>query len=486
MSVVIARAAEKQQLDDALRSPNAELIAVYGRRRVGKTFLIRQHYAAAICFELVGIHDASLAVQLRSFAHTLATAVGRGRASAPPPVDWHAAFRQLTDWLQTCKPKRGKRVVFFDELPWLASRRSGFLPAFEHFWNAWAAQQPWLVVVVCGSAASWMLEKVVRQRGGLHNRVTRRLRVEPFSLADARTLLASRGVDLGNYQTAELYMALGGIPFYLAAVRGSESAAQNIDRLCFAADGLLRHEYTTLYASLFEQADRHEAVVQALARKPGGMTRSELLGEVELGSGGAATKVLDELEEAGFLLQMPRLGRIKRDSVYWLADEYSRFYLTWIARHRGASKGTWMRTQGTPRWRAWAGLAFEALCLKHSGAIKAALGIAGVATVEASWACRANARSGSSDLVDEGAQIDLVIDRADRTTNLCELKFTEAEFVVDKKYAAVLKHKRDAFRAVTGSKKALLVTLVTTYGVRANEHARGIVQQAITLDALFG
>nr|HPH68278.1 ATP-binding protein [Kofleriaceae bacterium] len=234
MSVVIARAAEKQQLDDALRSPNAELIAVYGRRRVGKTFLIRQHYAAAICFELVGIHDASLAVQLRSFAHTLATAVGRGRASAPPPVDWHAAFRQLTDWLQTCKPKRGKRVVFFDELPWLASRRSGFLPAFEHFWNAWAAQQPWLVVVVCGSAASWMLEKVVRQRGGLHNRVTRRLRVEPFSLADARTLLASRGVDLGNYQTAELYMALGGIPFYLAAVRGSESAAQNIDRLCFA------------------------------------------------------------------------------------------------------------------------------------------------------------------------------------------------------------------------------------------------------------
>jgi hypothetical protein len=370
----------------------------------------------------------------------------------------------------------------FDEVPWLASRRSGFLPAFEHFWNTWGSRQRQLVVVLCGSAASWMLENIVRQRGGLHNRVTRRVRVEPFSLADAEELLHARGVELGRYQTTELYMALGGVPHYLAQVRAGESAAQNIDRLCFSRDGLLRTEFNHLYASLFEQSERHEAVVRALAARRRGMTRQALLAAAKLGSGGAATKVLDELEESGFLLQMPRLGRVKREAVYWLADEYSLFYLTWIARHRSsvsAETGVWLRKQGTPAWRAWSGLAFEATCLKHVAAIKAALGIAAVETVEGSWEHRPD------ETHRDGAQLDLVIDRADRSMNLCEMKFSEGEFTVDKAYARELARKRDVFRETTGTTKALFLTLVTTYGLRDNEPARGLVARSVTLDALF-
>lgn len=474
---LVGRQRERAELAAARASPTAELVAVYGRRRVGKTFLIRETYGDALVFELVGIHDADLATQLRAFASALAQAT---KTPVQPPADWYAAFEALRGFLAHHLRRRAKKqVLFFDELPWLASRKSGFLAAFEHFWNSWASREAKLVVVICGSAASWMLDKIVRQRGGLHHRVTRRVRLEPFSLRETAELLRARHVDLGPYQTIELYMAMGGVPHYLAQVRAGESAAQNIDRICFARDGLLYRELDNLYASLFDKAERHESVVRVLATRRRGLTRGEILAMTDLGSGGAATKVLDELEECGFIMRLPQLAHAKRDAVYWLADEYSLFYLTWIEKHRGRrADGVWMKKQGTPAWRAWTGLAFEATCLKHVGAIKHALGIAGVETVDATWAHRADAAA-------DGAQVDLVIDRADRSTNLCEMKFCEAEFVIDKAYARELAHKRDTFRAITGTRKALFTTLVTTYGVRANEHALNLGIVTVPMDALF-
>lgn len=473
---LVGRRRERAELRSALESTQAELIAVYGRRRVGKTFLIREECGDAICFELVGIHGADLATQLRSFATALKHA---SRTEIPPPADWHAAFEALRVYLTAHLRRRSKKqVVFLDELPWLASRKSGFLPAFEHFWNSWASRERKIVVVISGSAASWMLDKIVRERGGLHNRVTRRLRLEPFSLAETAELLREKHVDLGAYQTIELYMAMGGIPHYLSQARPGESAAQNIDRICFSRDGLLHREFENLYASLFEKADRHEAVIRALASKRRGLTRGEILAATKVGSGGTATKVLDELEECGFIMHLPQLSRVKRENRYWLADEYSLFYLTWIEDHRGRAEGMWMRKQGTPAWRAWTGLAFEATCLKHVPAIKRALGISGVETVDATWEHRADA-------VADGAQVDLVIDRADRSTNLCEMKFSEAEFVIDKAYARELRHKRDTFRTITGTRKALFLTLATTYGVRPNEHAIDLGIATIEMTALF-
>jgi uncharacterized protein len=475
---LVGRRSERRVLDDAASSREAELVAVYGRRRVGKTFLIREVYGESMCFELVGLHGASLATQLLAFAAAL-TRSTRSVAPLTPPPTWFAAFEQLATYLRgRFGRSRRKQVIFFDEVPWLASRRSGFLTAFEHFWNSWASREPRLVVVICGSAASWMLHEIVRARGGLHNRVTRSLRLDPFSLGETEELLTSREIDLGRYQTAELYMALGGIPHYLSQVHAGESAAQNIDRLCFARDGLLRTEFSNLYASLFEKAERHEAVVRTLATRRRGLTRADLLASTSLGSGGAATKILDELEESGFIMRVPQLHHVKRDVVYWLADEYSLFYLTWIE-HRRSTDGMWLRKQGTPAWRAWTGIAFEAICLKHVYAIKRALGISGVETTEATWEQRPTAS------IPDGAQIDLVIDRADRSTNLCEMKFSASEFVVDKAYARELAHKREVFRAATRTNKALFSTLVTTYGIRHNDHSRALGIQSVTLDALF-
>lgn len=477
-STIVGRDRERRVLQASVDSREAELVAVHGRRRVGKTFLIREFFGERISFELTGVYRGSAQAQLRNFADALAT--GRDPVSPPsPPPDWQEAFRRLRIFVERSRGRKGKTVLFFDELPWLSSRRSGFLPAFEHFWNAWAVKQRDLVVVVCGSASAWMVQKVLNDKGGLHNRVTRRLRLEPFQLAEADAYLRSRGVHLSRYAVVELYAALGGVPYYLKQVDRGESPAVAIDRLCFAQGGALHDEFEKLYASLFEHAERHTKVIRTLASKRKGLTRSELIAAAALTTGGRASTLTDELIESGFVLRMPQFGRDAKDAVYRVIDEYSLFYLTFIESFRGRGTDVWRAKRGSPAWRAWSGYAFEGICMKHIASIKRALGIEAVETSESSWIHRPDAAA------ERGAQIDLVIDRKDATINLCEMKFSEAEFTVDKRYAAELVQKRDVFRRATRTKKSLFTTMVTTMGLRENDHSRSVVDKSLDLEALF-
>ncbi|NLS91762.1 MAG: AAA family ATPase [Planctomycetaceae bacterium] len=477
MTRLVGREAEKAELRKSLDSTEAELIAVYGRRRVGKTFLVREYFGERLCFELTGVHDASLTEQLQNFSFALGQAM-RSPVPLETPANWQQAFQQLITYVESL-PKTGKHVVFLDELPWLASRRSRFMPAFEHFWNAWASRQSHLIVVVCGSAASWMINKVIRQRGGLHNRLTRRIRLEPFSLAEASEYLGSRRVHLTPYQTAELYMAMGGIPHYLKEVVPGQSAAQNIDQICFAKTGLLQSEFHQLYASLFEDSDRHMRVIRSLARKRRGMTRNEMLSSAGIPTGGGATMLIDELVESGFVKRVYPFERGKKNALYHLADEYSLFYLSWIEGNRSSGSDIWMKKQRTPAWRAWSGYAFESLCLKHMPQIKRTLGIEGVETEESSWCHRAKGEN------EKGAQIDLLIDRRDHCINLCEMKFSEGEFVIDKRYAGELRNKRDVFQRTTGTRKTIFLTMVTAFGVKENAYSRDLVANTIEIESLF-
>lgn len=476
MQRLVGRHSEQRQLKAAVDSKSPELIAVYGRRRVGKTFLIRQFFGTSICFELTGISGASRPLQLRNFQQALAETVG-GSLKPAQPHDWFEAFSQLRSVLSESSTKR-PRVVFLDELPWLAARRSGFLAALEHFWNAWGSKQVWLKLIVCGSAASWMRQNLLKAKGGLHNRVTRRIRLEPFDLSMTEEFLSSRGVRLDRYQILELYMAMGGIPHYLKEVRKGESAQQSIERVAFARDGLLRDEFKNLYASLFDKAERHEMVVRALAARPLGMVRGELLSAVGLSSGGTTSAVLDDLEQSGFVSSVPEFGRRKRESVYRLVDEYSLFYVKWIEARGVRSAGGWAGRRESARWRAWSGLAFEATCLKHVVQLKRALGIEGVRTEEWAWSERAEGQG------KRGTQIDLVIDRADGCAHLCEMKFSRAPFAIDKRYAGELRHKRQAFRGATG-KQTVFLTMVTTFGLKDNLYSHE-VDNSVTMDALFG
>lgn len=474
MRTIIGRETEKQILADLLASEDPELVAVYGRRRVGKTFLIRSFYEKHLAFELIGSHDANLHEQLLGFSNALAKASGN---RLPTPATWSEAFSLLELYL-TPLLKEDKRVVFLDEFPWLHTPRSGFLSAFSHFWNSWGSMQPNLIVVLCGSSASWMIQRVLNDRGGLHNRVTQRIRLLPFTLGETQRFFEHRRVNLNHYQVTELYMAMGGIPQYLAAVKRGESSIQAINRICFTKDGFLHDEFNNLFESLFKNAGSHVEVIRALAKKPSGLTRNELIQVCNFNSGGGVTQVLDELTESGFISAYTPFNRRVKDNILKLTDEYSLFYIRFIEKQRGLDKDIWQRLSVGAAWQAWSGYAFESVCMKHIGLIKRGLGIEGVYTEQSVWR-----HTGTAD--GPGAQIDLLIDRQDKCINLCEIKFSEGEFVIDKKYTAQLDQKIAVFKAQTKTRKTIFPTLVTSYGAKKNNYYIGKIQAEITLKQLF-
>jgi len=470
MEKLIGRDHEKKMLLEALASREAELVAVYGRRRVGKTFLIRQVYRDQIIYEFSGVHNAAVKEQLENFRNAISLTFNSPILPAVPK-SWTEAFLLLVQLL-TPQLKKQKTVIFFDEFPWLSSPKSGFLPAFEYFWNSWGSRQANLVVAICGSAASWMIQRVVNNKGGLHNRITKRIRLLPFTLYETAAYLKSRSVNLDHYQTLQIYMTLGGIPHYLKEIKKGESAIQIIDRLCFTKDGLLVGEFTNLYNSLFEMADRHITVVKALAAKSSGLSRNQIIEQAGLQSGGSTTKLLEELVQSGFVATYLPFGKNVKDLIYKLADEYSLFYLKFIEHARATGPGTWMKRSSSSSWKSWSGMAFENICLKHSQQIKQALGIAAVYTESSAW------RSDS-------AQIDLLLDRQDGCINICEMKFSNTAYTIDKSYASELHRKLTSFQVGTGTKKTLFLTMITTYGVKDNQHKTALVYQEVTMEDLF-
>lgn len=476
IEAIIGRAAEKKILAEMLASKEAELIAIYGRRRVGKTFLIRNFYHKQMVFEFTGMHEATLFQQLAGFGTALKDAM---RASIPPatPTTWQEAFNFLTHFLKE-KLVKDPIVVLFDELPWIHTPRSGFLSSFDHWWNTWASRQPLLKVVICGSAASWMIENIINNRGGLHNRVSRSIRLLPFTLGESEQYLISRGIKLDRYQLLQLYMSIGGIPQYLKQVSKGESTVQTIDKLCFAKNGLLKTEFTNLYKSLFANADNHEAIVRALSKKAKGLSRAEVIDVCGFTTGGWTTHLFEELEESGFITQYIPFEKTTRDSIYKLSDEYSLFYLKFIEHAPATGAGTWLKLSTGKSYNIWGGFAFEAVCQKHVPQIKQGLGIAGVYTEPSAW--RYIPKKGET-----GAQIDLLLDRRDHCINLCEIKFSIDEFVIDKKYATVLDNKIKVFKEQTKTKKTIFPTMITTYGTKQNDYYTARVLGEVVMGDLF-
>ncbi|MFH1320114.1 MAG: ATP-binding protein [Bacteroidota bacterium] len=474
--MLVGRTTEKTILSEALESDEAELIAVTGRRRVGKTFLIRSVYEGRLIFELTGVYDASLEIQLKNFSAEL-KGVSKNKFSLPIPKNWFEAYEQLKLYLEKLLRNK-KTVVFLDEFPWLHTPKSGFLSAFEHFWNSWASRKKNLAVVICGSSASWMLQNVVNSRGGLHNRISRKIRLLPFTLRETEEYLKSRRINLDRYQLLQLYMAMGGVPYYLKAVKPGLSAAQNIDRLCFAKDGTLRDEFVNLYRSLFAHAEIQINIIRTLAGKKDGLDRNELLKKNGFSSGGAFTKIITELEESGFISRHIPFGKKIKDSVFKLTDEFSMFYLKFMEGNRQTGDGTWLRLSGSASWKSWSGFAFEGICFKHIQQIKEALGISGVQTMESVWRHAGNKK-------EPGAQIDLLIDRGDYCINVCEMKFTDAKFTISKSYAENLRRKISVFTIRSKTTKTLFLTMITAFGVKQNEHSIGLVQNEILMGSLF-
>jgi len=470
--IIIGRENEQAILLETAAANRADLLAVTGRRRVGKTYLIKALFENQLHFEFSGILNAAIEQQLLSFAIALAKQSGK-RSIKKIPANWMEAFHQLTIYLDSQQQAK-KMLLFIDELPWLDTHKSGFLAAFDWFWNSWAAAKN-IMVIICGSAASWMTSKIINNRGGLHNRVTKRIHLKPFTLTETAAYLKANNIVISRYDMLQLYMALGGVPHYLKEVKKGQSAAQNISRICFEKNGLLVNEFENLYHALFVNAKQHISIVAALATKQKGLSRSEILAAAKLKDGGSFSRLLKELEQSDFITAYYPFGKIKKETLYRVIDEYSLFYLKFIYKKKNVN---WMQLSASPSYRSWSGYAFESICMDHINKVKAALGIAAVYTEQSSFYYKG--KEG-----DPGTQIDLLIDRKDNVINICEAKFHDKPFSITKQYADELREKMRIFQEKTKTKKTLFLTILSTYGVIPNMYSTGYVQQEVTMESLF-
>ena len=473
MKEIIGRIKEIEQLNSIVESKKSEFLAVYGRRRVGKTFLIREHFNYTFDFQLTGLANATTEQQLTNFHVSMKRQTHLSIENIPK--NWFEAFQYLIDFLEDIDDNR-KKTIFLDELPWLDTAKSDFMISLEHFWNSWATNRKDIVLITCGSAASWMINNLINNHGGLHNRVTERMKIEPFSLKETELMLQSKHNVLDRYQILQLYMVLGGIPYYLDAVKADKSAAQNIENLCFRKGALLVTEFKNLFASLFKNAEKHEAIIRAISTVNQGISREDIAKAIGIKTGGSLTKRLMELEESGFISRYTPFNKKNRNTLFRLSDFYSFFYLKFIDKNTDFDEGTWVNAIDNPKHRAWAGYTFEQVCLAHIPQIKKALGINGVLTKTASWKSKESRNN---------AQIDLVIDRRDQVINLCEIKFSINPYTITKSYSENLRNKIGVFRTETKTRKAIFLTFITTYGLTRNKHATSLVQNEITMDSLF-
>jgi len=471
MKDIIGRKTEINRFTEYVNSGKAELVAVYGRRRVGKTFLIKRFFKEKFVFYLSGAENATKQQQLFNFT----TALNKHSGKENPIVeDWQNAFVQLEQYLRSVKAK-GRKVIFIDELPWLDNAKSGFLSAFEYFWNTFASSQNDIFLIVCGSATSWIMNKIIKNRGGLHNRVTRQILLRPFTLNETEQFLKSKKMVLSRFQIAECYMILGGIPYYLEQLEKSLSLSQNVDNLFFKKNATLRDEYPKLYSSLFKAPKKYMQIIEALAKKRKGLTRDEVVKFSKISNGGGLTSMLEELELCGFISINNNFSTKKNLQLYQLIDFYSLFYFHFVKDKKGTNSDYWSSLIDTGKHKAWAGYSFELLCQTHISQIKRALSIGGVVSYTSGWLNKD---------AENGAQIDFLIDRNDNIINLCEIKYSTKEFVITKNYDKSLHNKRSIFIEETNTKKSVHITMITTYGVKRNEYWNNI-QSEVLLNDLF-
>ncbi len=473
--MLIGRKSEQKELLDAANSEYSKFVAVYGRRRVGKTFLIRETFEYTFTFQHTGLARGKMKDQLLSFRESLKKASGQKYNLFK---NWYEAFFALEEWLGSLPA--GKKIIFFDELPWMDTPHSNFISGLEHFWNSWASARRDILLIACGSATSWIVNKLINNHGGLHNRLTNRILLQPFSLAECEEYAEANQLGLSRYQMVENYMIMGGIPFYWSLMKRELSMAQNIDALFFSneVEGLT-HEYEQLYASLFRNAEPYMDIVSVLAKKNRGLSRDEIAKLTNSKSGGELSKILNELEWCGFIRKYNCLGKQSKDVLYQLIDNFTLFYFQYIKGNKNNDNHFWTNNIGSPLHRAWGGLAFERVCLQHIAQIKRALGISGVLSNVYSWRTEADEDQG----IDK-TQIDLLIDRNDGVIDLCEMKFSEQEYAITEEEEMKLRRRRGNFIEATKTKKAVHITMVTTYGLKQNSHS-AIAQNEVTMADLF-
>ena len=480
---IIGRIREQGILQDLINSKKSEFIAIYGRRRVGKTYLIKNFIDStpSVFFHVTGLQKGSLKEQLEEFAKQIGIVFYQS-PSMIPKTSWKSAFEDLTQAIDKIS-KEKKITLFFDEFPWMATPRSRLLTALELYWNRYWVFDSRIKLVICGSATSWIIENIINNKGGLHNRVTRTIHLKPFSLYEVECFTQENQMHLNRRQILDLYIVLGGVPLYWSFIRKGRSAHQSIDELCFQGDGPLVKEFERLFDSLFEDSKPYKDLIRIIAKHRYGIGQADLVVESKLSDGGNTTRKLHQLEEAGFITSLVPYGRKDKGIYYLVDDEYSLFYLYWIEPNlktimkKSINQGFWLSQAHSSSWKSWAGLSFESVCYKHVDQIRSGLNI-DPGAVAGTW--RYFPKDG-----EDGAQVDLLFDRLDGVITLCEIKYSDSPFAIDKAYAKDLIRKMEVFQKQVKTKKQLFFSMITTEGLKPTMYSEELIANEVSLKGLF-
>lgn len=477
--IMIGRKPELQRLERIYSSNQAEFVVLYGRRRIGKTFLIRRFFEAkkGVFFQVTGAQKGALKTQLTHFSKSLSDTFMHGITMAPLS-SWEQAFENLTRFIELAlnKPNKAdqKITLFFDELPWLATAKSGLLETLDYYWNHYWSSNPNIILVVCGSSASWLINNVIYNPGGLHNRCTAEIKLLPFNLSETEEFLKSRKIKLKRTQILDLYLALGGVPYYLSYVEKGLTATENIQKILCGNDSPLKDEFTKLFHSLFKNAGTYMELIKLISGKKEGISRAELEIQSKTSTGGGRlTAQLEQLEQTNFIVSYSPWGK-ERGLYYRVIDEFCLFWLYWLENSKVKERlpDFWAKQTQKPLYHVWAGYAFEAVCQKHIQKIIEALNIQSAEAVSA-WRT-------------DGAQIDLLIDRNDDAITVCEVKYTADPFVMTRSYADTLRQKINLFKSVTKTKKEVFLVLISAHGAKENQLFHEVISGLVTLESLFG
>ena len=470
---MIGRVKECASLRAAFDRKDAQFVAVYGRRRIGKTYLIREYFNNDFCFYHTGVANVDTEEQLMNFRDSL---VRYGYEGCPMIRCWREAFLALEIVIDNGKP--GRKVVFIDELPWMDTKKSKFVSALEHFWNGWASARKDILLIVCGSATSWMINKLIKDHGGLHNRVTDRIHLEPFCLGECELFCKDIGLNFTREEICMGYMIFGGVPFYWNLMTPGKSLRQNVDELVFAKSAKLKGEFDELFSSLFKNAPLHLEMIKAMSGAGTGLSRDALLKRMKIKDGGTFTKCLDDLEYSGFVRRYNSFGKKKKESLFQVVDNFVNFHMKYLEGKPIRDENLWVKISSSQQQAAWRGNAFERVCFHHVWQIKNALGVSGVETSLCSW------RHVADEVHTQGAQIDMLIDRADGVIDICEMKYVNDDYEPSEKSDKEIRRRMSVFADVAETRKAICAVLVTPYGLSKNLYS-GRYSNVITFNELF-
>lgn len=482
--MLIGREKEIKKLNELYHSEDAELIALYGRRRVGKTYLIDEVFRDRLNFRHAGLspidsekENVKAHLMKDQLTHFFRSLTMQGYKGKKTPESWLEAFYMLEDLLVEKYKDNERIVVFLDEMQWLDTPKAKFMTGFEAFWNGWACHRKNLMVIVCGSSSSWILTNIINNHGGLYGRVTFEIKLKPFTLRECEQFLTSKEICMSRYDVIQAYMMVGGIPYYLRYFNKRLSLAQNINEIFFADEAPLKDEFNRMFASLFKNAEPIKQIIKAIASKNKGITRKELSEITGVTDSGEVSRQLNALIAGDFIIKYKSFGDNKRDEIYKLVDQFSYFYLTFLDKSSDNRNIDWINIEDSSRVLSWKGYAFENVCWNHIHQIKMALQIGGVSTTEALWSKRGDENT-------RGTQIDLIIVRKDNVVHMCEIKFYNEEFEVDKDYHLILERRKKILREQIPKRATIHNTLITTYGLRKTNYFGDFVH-VVTIDQLF-